>query len=132
MMTQTHFVLDARLSADTIFVVDWPVSRVLLMNDARYPWLILVPRRDGLSEIHDMRAADQAQLIAEIARAGRVLKTEFRARKINVGALGNIVPQLHVHIVARFETDPAWPGPVTSQRPQRPRRSAECGRSVYG
>lgn len=89
-----------------------PLCRVLLMNDRRFPWLILVPERDSVREIHELSAADRAVLIEEIARASEVLKRLFQPDKLNVGALGNIVPQLHVHVVARTAADPAWPGPV--------------------
>jgi diadenosine tetraphosphate (Ap4A) HIT family hydrolase len=109
------FLLAAPLAGDTIFVADWALSQVLLMNDVRYPWLILVPRKAGLVELDDLAAGDRATLMEEIARAGQVLKKISRAAKINVGALGNIVPQLHVHIVARGPGDEAWPGPVWGQ-----------------
>jgi diadenosine tetraphosphate (Ap4A) HIT family hydrolase len=106
------FVLDPRLAADTLVVGDLPLCRVLLMNDSRFAWLILVPRRIGLIEIHDLSAQDRAVLIEEAAFAGDKLKNLAGAKKINIGALGNIVSQLHVHVVARFEDDAAWPGPV--------------------
>jgi diadenosine tetraphosphate (Ap4A) HIT family hydrolase len=106
------FQLHARLAADAPAVVDWPLSRLLLMNDVRYWWIILVPRRSGLSEIHDLSEADRRVLADEIARASRGLKKLSGADKINVGALGNLVPQLDVHVVARFADDPAWPGPI--------------------
>jgi diadenosine tetraphosphate (Ap4A) HIT family hydrolase len=111
----TGFVLDARLAADTAFVADWPLSRVLLMNDARFPWLILVPRRAGATEIFDLNPSDRQTLAEEMARAGERLKAITAAAKINLGALGNLVRQLHVHIVARNATDAAWPGPVWGQ-----------------
>jgi diadenosine tetraphosphate (Ap4A) HIT family hydrolase len=82
------------------------------MRDRRFPWLILVPERDAIREIHELSATDRAVLIEEIARAGEALQRLFQPDKVNVGALGNVVPQLHVHVVARFTTDPAWPGPV--------------------
>jgi diadenosine tetraphosphate (Ap4A) HIT family hydrolase len=104
--------LDPRLAADTLAVGDLPLSRVLLMNDSRFPWLILVPRRAGLSEIHDLSRQERALMIEEAALAGEKLKNLTGAKKINIGALGNIVTQLHVHVVARFEGDAAWPGPV--------------------
>ncbi|MDX1486195.1 MAG: HIT family protein [Alphaproteobacteria bacterium] len=88
------------------------LSRALLMNDSRFPWVILVPERAGLAELHDLGPAEQALLMAEISRTGAVLADLFDADKINVGALGNIVAQLHVHVVARFAGDAAWPGPV--------------------
>lgn len=106
------FALDPRLAADTLAVGDLPLSRVLLMNDSRFPWLILVPRRVGLSEIHDLSREERALMIEEAAISGEKLKNLTGAKKVNIGALGNIVPQFHVHVVARFEADAAWPGPV--------------------
>ncbi len=106
------FHLDPRLAADTFIVGEWPLCRVVLMNDSRFPWLILVPRREDLSEIHDLAPPERAILIEEAAMAGERLKTFVGAKKINIGALGNMVPQLHVHVVARFAGDAAWPGPV--------------------
>ena len=106
------FALDPSLAADTLTVGDLPLSRVLLMNDRRFPWLILVPRRAGLSEIHDLSRKERALMIEEAALAGEKLKNLTGAKKINTGALGNIVSQLHVHVIARSEGDAAWPGPV--------------------
>ena len=106
------FKLHPRLECDSIFVADWPLSRVLLMNDARFPWLVLVPRRENLHELHDLSPDGGAILMQELARASRQLKTLTNAAKINVGALGNLVPQLHVHVIARALDDAAWPGPV--------------------
>lgn len=106
------FALHPRLAADTAPVADWGLSRVLLMDDARYPWLILVPRRQDLAELHDLSHAEGLVLMEEIRRAGAGLKRLTGAAKINVGALGNLVPQLHVHVVARDPGDAAWPGPV--------------------
>jgi len=107
-----EFTLHPRLAADTIFVADWELSRVLLMNDARYTWLILVPRRADATEIFDLGEKDGAILMQEIARAGEGLKKMTGCAKINIGALGNLVPQLHIHVVARNKGDAAWPGPV--------------------
>jgi diadenosine tetraphosphate (Ap4A) HIT family hydrolase len=106
------FELHPRLAADTLFVADWALSRVLLMNDARYPWVILVPRRAGLKEVFDLTLDEQFALMAETAHAAKALKALTGAAKMNIGALGNLVPQLHVHVVARKEGDFAWPGPV--------------------
>jgi diadenosine tetraphosphate (Ap4A) HIT family hydrolase len=106
------FELHPRLVADTVRVTDWTLSRVLLMNDARYAWLVLVPRRPGVVELFDLDETDRRVLIEEIARAAQILKAMSNAAKINVGSLGNQVPQLHVHVVARRPGDPAWPGPV--------------------
>jgi diadenosine tetraphosphate (Ap4A) HIT family hydrolase len=113
------FQLYLRLAADTSFIADWPLCRVLLMNDARYFWLVLVPRQDGLTEITDMTPEGRAQLMEETARAGRIIKAAGAA-KLNLGALGNVVPQLHVHVVGRNPGDPAWPGPVWGHSPAVP------------
>ena len=104
--------LDPRLEADAAPVCELNLSRALLMKDARYPWLILVPRRDGLVEIDDLTETDAAQLMREIALATRVMRGFAGVEKVNVGALGNIVRQLHIHIVGRRAGDFAWPGPV--------------------
>ena len=106
------FALHSRLEADTLFVADWALSRLLLMNDARFPWLVLVPRRADITELHDLAHAERMVLIEEIARAARGLKTVSGVAKINIGSLGNVVPQLHVHVVGRSPSDAAWPGPV--------------------
>ena len=118
-MTQ-GFQLHERLAADTVEVERWPLSRVLLMNDASYPWLILVPQRPGLRDFHDLAEADLPVMTAEIVRASRLLQDSFQADKINVAALGNQVPQLHVHVIARFTKDAAWPGPVWGVVPTVP------------
>ena len=104
--------LDPRLAADTIEIGDLALSRVLLMNDARYLWLVLAPRRENLSELIDLDRLDRAVLMEEIAAACEALIDSPGADKINVGALGNVVRQLHIHVVARRNGDAAWPGPV--------------------
>ena len=114
------FALDERLRRDTLVVGDWPLSRVLLMNDVRWPWLILVPRLEGLVELTDLDAAGRTQLTEEAALAAGFLKAHAGADKIDVGALGNIVRQLHLHIVARSIGDPAWPAPVWGHGGPRP------------
>ena len=106
------FTLHPTLARDTVEVARLPLCRVLLMRDRRFPWLILVPERESVREIHELTAGDRAVLIEEIALASEALSRLVRPDKLNVGALGNVVPQLHVHVVARFATDPAWPGPV--------------------
>ncbi len=106
------FELHPRLAADTVEIARLGLSRVLLMNDSRFPWLILVPEREGVREIVELEHAERAQLVEEIARASHVLLGLYVPDKLNVGALGNLVPQLHVHVIARFAHDPAWPGPV--------------------
>ncbi|MBK8174514.1 MAG: HIT domain-containing protein [Rhodospirillales bacterium] len=118
------FELDPRLAADTLPVGSLPLCQLRLMNDATFPWLILVPQRAGVSEIFELDNADQQALIGEIARVSRVVSEAFRADKLNVAALGNIVPQLHVHIVARFRGDPVWPAPIWGKAPPRPYAAA--------
>ncbi|TAN05503.1 MAG: HIT domain-containing protein [Rhodanobacteraceae bacterium] len=109
---EAGFELDPRLAADTIQVADWDLCRVLLMNDAQFPWLVLVPRRRGLAELDDLDPGDRALLLQEIQRAMQTLRNAVAYDKFNVGALGNIVRQLHIHVIARRRTDAAWPGPV--------------------
>lgn len=119
-MEPSSFTLHPTLARDTVEVTRLPLCRVLLMKDARFPWLILAPEWDGVREIHDLPPADRVVLIEEIAQASKVLERLFRPDKLNVGALGNIVPQLHVHVVARTAADPAWPGPVWGSGPAVP------------
>ena len=116
----TAFALDPRLEADTLEIAAFPLAAVRLMNDRRFPWVILVPARAGAIEIVDLAPADRATLIEEIARVSAVMRELFRPAKLNVAALGNVVPQLHVHVVARFVSDAAWPGPVWGKVPARP------------
>jgi diadenosine tetraphosphate (Ap4A) HIT family hydrolase len=106
------FTLHPQLAKDTVPVGDLALSRVLLMNDANYPWLILVPRLPGLVELIDLEENAQVQLLAEIANTARALKTMTECDKLNVAALGNQVSQLHVHVIARGHSDAAWPKPV--------------------
>jgi diadenosine tetraphosphate (Ap4A) HIT family hydrolase len=120
----SDFQLHPRLAADTSFVADWPLCRVLLMEDARYPWLVLVPRRAGLTEIADLHPEDRAALMDEMVRAGEAVQTLLPEAKLNIGALGNVVPQLHVHVIGRVAGDPAWPGPVWGHSPAQPYEAA--------
>lgn len=106
------FALDPRLAADALPVGELPLSSVLLMNDARFPWFVLVPRLPDAREITDLADADAAALMGELRIATRVMLDLARPDKVHLGALGNHVPQLHVHVVGRFRSDPAWPGPV--------------------
>jgi diadenosine tetraphosphate (Ap4A) HIT family hydrolase len=106
------FDLHERLANDCVLVGDLVLCRVLLMDDCRFPWAILVPRRTGAVEIHDLAPADRTALTEEVALVARTLKKVSGTEKMNIGALGNIVRQLHVHIVGRDEGDDAWPGPV--------------------
>jgi diadenosine tetraphosphate (Ap4A) HIT family hydrolase len=106
------FVLDPRLAGDSLFVADLVLSRVLLMDDARFPWLLLVPRRAAAVEVADLSDAEQATLWREVQQAAEALRQVAPCDKLNMGALGNIVRQLHVHVVARREGDAAWPNSV--------------------
>lgn len=124
-MSDAGFRLDPRLQADTCAVASLPLCEIRLMNDARYAWLVLVPRRTGLVEITDLPDDEQAQLWQEVNRASAALRSIASCDKLNLGALGNIVRQLHVHVVARCEGDPAWPGPVWGHSPAQPYAAAE-------
>lgn len=126
------FELDQTLEADTVTLIDWPLSRVLLMNDRQYPWCILVPRRDSVSEIFELDDQDAQQLQKEICLLSQILNEEFDAYKINVGALGNMVRQLHVHIIARQLDDIAWPKPVWGVVPGVPYEAAELSSRQQG
>ena len=108
----SSFVLDQRLAESSFFIEDWDLCRVSLKSDKTWPWLYLVPKRVNIREIYDMTAADQERLMREISFASRALQTVYNPEKINTAALGNMVPQLHVHVFARFKKDPAWPKPV--------------------
>lgn len=106
------FELDERLMRDTELVTRLGLCELRLMNDSRWPWLILVPQRGNVSEVFDLTPLDQTMLTFETDMVGKALKNATAAAKINVAAIGNIVRQLHVHVIARFEGDPNWPGPV--------------------
>lgn len=106
------FTLHPRLKADTIPIGELPLSAALLVNDARFPWLMLVPQRPDLVELTDLTEADAGALMQEIRVATRVMLELAKPDKVNVGALGNVVPQLHVHVIGRYRSDPAWPNPV--------------------
>ncbi len=111
-MSATDFQLHPQLEADTFPVCTLRLSQCLLMNDARFPWLILVPAFAGLRELHDVPAPDRTDLFDEIERVSRALDALTGSFKINVAALGNQVPQLHIHVIARRQDDDAWPNPV--------------------
>lgn len=106
------FALDPRLGVDSQLLAEGPLSQLRLMDDLRFPWLLLVPRVEAASELHELDQAQQQQLLAELGEAGRLLRAWLPCDKLNIGALGNIVRQLHVHVVARRAGDAAWPGPV--------------------
>jgi diadenosine tetraphosphate (Ap4A) HIT family hydrolase len=118
----TGFMLDGRLEADSEPVIWLGLCELRLMDDRRWPWLLLVPQRAGIEEIHDLTPLDQAMLTFETNLVAQALKTLTGCAKINSGALGNRVRQLHVHVVARNEGDPGWPGPVWGHGVREPYR----------
>jgi diadenosine tetraphosphate (Ap4A) HIT family hydrolase len=111
------WALHAQLATDTALVGDFPLCRLLLMNDAQYPWCILVPRIVGARELHRLDDADQLQLLRESTALARAMEAVFKPHKMNVAALGNMVPQLHLHHIARYKGDAAWPAPVWGKHP---------------
>jgi diadenosine tetraphosphate (Ap4A) HIT family hydrolase len=108
----TPFVLDERLANDTQPLADLPLCRALLMLDARHPWVVLVPRRAALSEVFELTPDDQQQLWREASQLGQAMKAAFNGDKLNIATLGNVVSQLHVHVVIRHHDDDAWPAPI--------------------
>ena len=127
------YALDPQLAADSHPLATLELSELRLMDDANYPWLVLVPRLPAARELLDLEPAQRRLLTDEIDLAGRVLRRVFRPFKLNVAALGNLVPQLHVHVIARFEDDPAWPAPVwgrVAARPYTPEALVERIRSL--
>lgn len=126
------FTIDQRLKDDTVEVASLALCAVLLMKDRTLPWLILVPRRQGVSEIHELTPEDRAALIEEMTLASKVVDRLYGPDKINIGALGNLVPQLHIHVIGRFRTDRAWPGPVWGKGGAEPYTEAELREAVGG
>lgn len=124
-MPESAWSLHPQLAKDTIDIGDLPLSRVLVIKDANYPWLLLVPRREGAVEIIDLDEVAQAQLMTEITRVSRAVKEITKCDKLNVAALGNMVPQLHIHIIARRTGDVAWPRPVWGVAPPLPHDAQE-------
>lgn len=118
--TEAAFELDPRLAADTHRIGDLELSRLLLFDDARFPWLVLVPRRPGLRDLIDLDRDDQHALLDEVNRCAHVLHALDKPDKLNVAALGNVVAQLHVHVIARYARDPAWPKPVWNAGAREP------------
>ncbi|MBE90501.1 MAG: hypothetical protein CMM76_13815 [Rhodospirillaceae bacterium] len=112
--------LHPQLRQDIIEILTLKLSRVLLLNDSRFPWLVLVPDRPDVTELYALESAAKKVLMSELTVCSRVLEGLHRPDKINMGALGNLVPQLHIHVIARFETDAAWPGPIWGFRGRRP------------
>ena len=114
------FALDQRLQQDTLVIGDFPLCRLLLSNDSNYPWFILVPRINGISEVFQLDVADQQKLWEETTGLAQLLNDGLGADKMNIGALGNVVSQLHVHVIVRKRDDVAWPAPVWGKHPARP------------
>lgn len=104
--------LDKRIARDACFIAELPLCNLYLQNEARFPWLVLVPRIDDVAEIIDLSEDEQQQLMREISLVSKIMQVEFKPDKLNVANLGNIVKQLHIHVVARYEKDEAWPGPI--------------------
>ena len=119
------FALDPRLQQDTLPIGDFPLCRLLLSNDANYPWFILVPRREDISELFQLDDADQQQLWKETTSLAETLKDSFDADKMNVATLGNVVSQLHMHVIVRKRDDAAWPAPVWGKHPAQPYNAEE-------
>ena len=124
-MSGGGFALDPRLAADSHFIADGPLSQMRLVDDARYDWLVLIPRIAGAVEWFDLAPAQQRLLLDEVGHAAAALQATARCEKLNIGALGNIVRQLHVHVLARNTGDPAWPGPAWGASPLQRRGEAE-------
>ncbi|PQZ88088.1 MULTISPECIES: HIT domain-containing protein [Pseudomonas] len=114
------FALDQRLQQDTLVIGDFPLCRLLLSNDSNYPWFILVPRINAISEVFQLGVADQQTLWQETTALAERLNEGFNADKMNIGALGNVVSQLHVHVIVRKREDAAWPAPVWGKHPAQP------------
>lgn len=114
------FVLDSRLQQDTWLIGEFPLCSLLLSNDSNYPWFILVPRREGISELFQLDELEQQQIWRETTALAQTLKEVFKADKMNVATLGNVVSQLHMHVIVRYQADAAWPGPVWGKHPAKP------------
>ena len=114
------FALDQRLQQDTLAIGDFPLCRLLLSNDSNYPWFILVPRIDNISEVFQLDVPDQQTLWRETTALAQLLSEGLAADKMNIGALGNVVSQLHVHVIVRKRNDAAWPAPVWGKHPAQP------------
>jgi len=121
------FELDPRLEADTLPLADLPLCRALLMNDARYPWVVLVPRVASVSEVFELSQAEQAQLWQEATQLGAAMKEAFQGDKLNIATLGNVVSQLHIHLVVRYNDDASWPAPVWGNGTPEPYELAQQG-----
>ncbi|GGC86163.1 HIT domain-containing protein [Vreelandella lutescens] len=121
------FELDPRLAADTLPLADLPLCRALLMNDARYPWVVLVPRVASVSEVFELSQEDQTKLWQEATQLGAAMKEAFHGDKLNIATLGNVVSQLHIHLVVRYTDDASWPAPVWGNGTPTPYELAQQG-----
>ncbi|MGH8371992.1 MAG: HIT domain-containing protein [Gammaproteobacteria bacterium] len=122
------FRLHRQLEVDTLPLGKFKLCRLLLMNDSNYPWFILVPQRNNIRELHELDDTDRIQLLHESTLLSRALMQVFTPDKLNIAALGNQVPQLHLHHIVRYTRDPAWPAPVWGKLPARPYYSAEAAK----
>ena len=129
-MSDMRFTLDKRLAADTVPVLTLGLCQLLLMNDARWPWLILVPQRAEITESHELTPLDQTMLAFETNTVSEAFKALTGCKKINIAAIGNMVPQLHIHVIARNEDDPNWPKPVWGYEKATPYKALECAEMV--
>jgi len=128
------FEVHPKLAQDCIAIGRFRLCRLLLMNDANYPWFILVPEREGVTEIYQLSQEDQQQLLRESSLLAERLSKDFRADKMNIAALGNVVPQLHIHHIVRYRSDPAWPAPVwgkTAAKPYKEEQFEALKRKLY-
>jgi len=116
-MTSSTFILDPTLAKDTVEVACLDICRVLLIRDKTYPWVILVPAIAGMRDLDDLSEHQRNRVMAEVDLASKAMKFVFHPHKMNVAALGNVVEQLHIHVIARFRDDPAWPAPVWGVHP---------------
>jgi diadenosine tetraphosphate (Ap4A) HIT family hydrolase len=119
-MVDVEFLLHPQLAADSCLVAQWPLCQVRLINDCQYPWFLLVPKVSGVKEIIDLTDEQQRQLWQESKQLSHWLRLDYQPDKLNIAALGNMVPQLHLHHIARFQTDAAWPAPVWGKFPAQP------------
>jgi len=119
-MMSEVFQLHPQLAADSVWLADWPLCQLRLINDQQYPWFILVPRRDGVRDVIDLSVLEQDLLWSESRALSHYLRQDYQPDKLNLAALGNMVPQLHLHHIARFQHDPSWPAPVWGKFPAKP------------
>lgn len=124
-MSHDAFELAPEFERDSLWLADWPLCQLRVQNDTNYPWFILIPRRVAMVEIIDLSEKDRAQLWRESDFLSVFLKSEFRAKKLNIAALGNMVPQLHLHHIVRYESDLAWPAPVWGKAPATPYKETQ-------